>query len=84
MRVTGSMVIFFMELALLPEFHFRREIGHAAFDQFAEHKRDGLGGRRTAGNVQIHLDDFMYRDGLAQQRRHAVGRDAAVPCAPST
>src|ERR1035438_438466 len=76
-RVTGSMTSFLME-GLLPEFHFRCQLRHAALDQFSQRIGDRSGRRRTARDVEVHLDDFVDRYRLSQERGDSIHGDAAA------
>src|ERR1039457_3313832 len=74
MRLTGSMVMRFMERSLT-EFHLESSVGFLALQQVVDHVENCLRGRRTAGQTEINLDEFAQRPRLLQQSGDAIRRD---------
>src|SRR5271166_3551708 len=88
MRVTGSIriVLLFVVTVVVvlasksgklgSESRFRGELGIAAFEQFANHEEDGIGGRRTTRNEDVDGNDFVHGTDSRQQLRNNLGGHA--------
>src|ERR1035438_1347491 len=80
MRVTGSILSVFIVNAMVGQAlacqsskpNLPRQLRHTPLQQLPQYKRNGLGRRRTARHVQIHLDGVVHRHGVLQQWRNAV------------